>query len=130
MNRLKELIDRYGNLKSEIDSYKKQVDEDNAEIKRIMLESNCEKETGTDYKATCKIITTESFNDAKLLAKLKSIWSETHGSMTNPFIKRIEVVDMEEVEKAIYSGEIDPKDLADCKDIKTQTRLTVSKIKK
>lgn len=128
--KLKELIDRYGNLKSEMDSYKKQVDADNAEIKSIMTSLGSENAEGDSYKVTCKVIESEKFNEAKLLAKVKSLWSEHHGSMTNPYIQRIEVVNMEELEQAIYSGEIDPKQLADCKETSTQTRLTVSKIKR
>lgn len=129
MSELKKLIDRYGNMKAEMDSYKKQVDADNAEIKKIMTEAGDEKAEGDEFKVTCKVIEIEKFNDAKLLAKLKSLWAEQNGKKKNPFIKKIEVVDMEELENAIYSGEIDPKQLAECKDINTQTRLTVSKIK-
>ena len=35
MEDLKQLIERYGNMKGEMDSYKKQVDADNKAIKQV-----------------------------------------------------------------------------------------------
>lgn len=125
---LKTLIDKYGDENAECNRLKKIVKEDNEEIKKIMLESGNENSEGNNYKVTCKTIVTEDFNEDKLLAKLKELWSDM-GSMTNPYIKMIEVPNMEEIEKAIYSGELDPKELASCKESKSQVRLTVSKLK-
>lgn len=125
---LKTLIDKYGDENAECNRLKKIVKEDNEEIKKIMLESGDENSEGNNYKVTCKTIVTEDFNEDKLLVKLKELWSDM-GSMTNPYIKMIEVPNMEEIEKAIYSGELDPKELASCKESKSQVRLTVSKLK-
>lgn len=125
---LKTLIDKYGDENAECNRLKKIVKEDNEEIKKIMLESGDENSEGNNYKVTCKTIVTEDFNEDKLLTKLKELWSNM-GSMTNPYIKMVEVPNMEEIEKAIYSGELDPKKLAGCKESKSQVRLTVSKLK-
>lgn len=122
MTYLEELIDRYGRLKAEMDSYKKEVDGDNAEIKKLMTEENIENAKGMDYKATCKTIVSESFNEPKLLAKLKEMKIEG-------CIKTREYVDMEELESAIYNGEISATDIADCKEVKETLRLTVTKRK-
>lgn len=120
------LIDKYGDENKEYNDLKKIVEEDKLEIKRIMLEAGSENEEGNNYKVSCKTIVTEDFNLDKLLAKLKSMWKE---DSDNPYIKTIEIVDMEAVEQAIYSGEIDAKKLASCKESKSQVRLSVSKLK-
>lgn len=125
---LKTLIDKYGDENAECNRLKKIVKEDNEAIKEIMLENGNETSEGSNYKVTCKTIVTEDFNEDKLLVKLKELWSNM-GSMTNPYIKMVEVPNMEEIEKAIYSGELDPKELSSCKESKSQVRLTVSKLK-
>lgn len=127
---LKELIDKYGKSKAELDVIKKDVDATNAEIKQLMTSEKIENAEGDTFKATCKEIKSESFNDEKLVAKLRSMWSEHNGSMACPYVKMIYVPDMEEIERALYSGEIKAEDIADCKEVKTTLRLTVSKIKK
>lgn len=124
---LKTLIDRYGDENSEYKRLEKLVNEDKAEIKSIMLKSGDEKQEGNNYKVTCKTIESSEFNNDKLLKTLKELW--TNMGSSNPYIKTIEVPDMEEIERAIYSGELDPKKLASCKESNSQVRLTVSKLK-
>ena len=123
---LKSMIDYYGKINGEYNTLKKDVEEKKAEIKTVML-GKTETADGDDYSVTCKVIEKEFFNDIKLVHKLKKLWKE---DAENPYIKTIEVPHMEEIEKAIYSGEIDPKELADCKDKKEEVRLTVKKKKK
>jgi len=120
---LKTIIDRYGKEKAELDAQKKIVDEDNAKIKELMTADNLENAIGDEFKATCKTIVSENFNEDKLLVVLKK--------MNVPgVIKTKEYVDMEELENAIYNGEIDATKLASCKERKETLRLTVSRIKK
>lgn len=120
MTKLEELIKRYYNLKTEMDSYKKQVDADNKEIKKLMGDSNMAIFDVGDITAVCQEIVSESFDEDKLLSCIKELG-------LNSCIKTKEYVDMAELENLIYSGEIDPKQLSDCKITKTQTRLTVKK---
>lgn len=122
MTKLGELIERYYNLKTEMESYKKQVDADNKEIKRIMNDSNMAICESGDLTATCQEIVSESFDEDKLLSCIK-------GLGLNSCIKTKEYVDMDILESLIYNGEIDPKQLSDCKITKTQTRLTVRRKK-
>ena len=119
---LEKLVDQYGRLKTEMDSYKKSVEESNAEIKVLMKDANLENFSGKQFKAKYTVVVSESFNEPKLLVKLKELGIEG-------VIKTKEYVDMEELEKVIYNGEIDPKLLADCKDVKETPRLTISKLK-
>ena len=123
---LQELIKRYGNNKTEMDSYKKQVDEDNKEIKNIMSTKGMDKAVGGGFTATYSVSVSESFDNDKLTEKLKQLWSK-NGSMKNPYIKLVPMPDMDAIENAIYSGELNAKDLADCKVRKETPRLTIKK---
>ena len=120
---LKEIIDRYGKEKAELDEKKKVVDADNAKIKELMTSDNLENAVGDEYKATCKTIVSENFNEDKLLILIKEM-------KVPGIIKTKEYVDMEELESAIYNGEVDATKLASCKERKETLRLTVSRIKK
>ena len=125
MTRLDELVERYGNLKSEVDSYKKQMDSDNAEIKSIMREDNLSEHKAGGFRAVYSEATSESFNDDMLLMKVKELW---HGEGPCPYVKTVEVPDMKAIEDAIYHGEINPSDLADCKVVKKTPRLNIFKV--
>ena len=119
---LTELIDNYGETKAQLDIVKKDAELMNSEIKKLMTAGSLETVSGSEFKATCKEIKSESFNEDKLLIKLKELGVEG-------CIKTKEYVDMEELESAIYNGEIEPTKLAECKEVKTQLRLTISKLK-
>lgn len=119
---LNDVINRYCLNKSELDSYKKLVDEDSKYIKSQL--NNESFDTG-EYVATVKTIVTEDFDESKLITKLKEMDSE----LISQLIKTKEYVDMELLESAIYEGLIDPTQLKDCKISKSQTRLTVKRSK-
>jgi len=106
------------------------VEKDNKEIKQIMLSAGDEVREVDGLKVTCKTIESEDFDQAKLLYKIKQLWVAQNPGTKCPWIQTVEVVDMEAVTNAIYDGMIQATDLADCKTKKTQTRLTVTKIKK
>lgn len=132
---LNDLIPRYYLNKSELDSYKKLVDADNTAIKEILLKNLAKGETSVsetvdDLVATIKVIDKTDFDYNKLLQKLKSDWFEQHGSMTCPYVKTIETVNMEAVEDALYNGQLDAKALEGCKVPKVENRLTVKRSKK
>lgn len=127
MSNLDELVPRYYANKIAENALKKENAKDNNEIKSIMLKAKKETENIGDYKISCKTIVTEDFDKDLLLKKVKSIWTEKNGSMTCPWIDRIEVVNDEALEEAIYNGLINPEDLKSCKVSKSQVRLTVSK---
>ena len=126
---LKTLVDNYGVTNAQYNLYKKQYDQENKEIKSIidkimheeeLTEYTCE---GSVFKATVKEKITEDFNEGRLLMRLKELGVEG-------VIKTREYVDMDELESAIYNGEVDATKLADCKDSTRSIRLTISKIKK
>lgn len=116
--KLEEEINQYGELKSAADSYKKQAEAENAVIKKYMLENNLTSAKSDSYSVSCKTITSQSFNDEKLLEKLKSL-------KTEGIVKTREYVDMEALEGAIYNGKLNASELADCRETKQQVRLTI-----
>lgn len=135
MESLKDLIPRYFLNKGELDAYKKLVDKDNKSIKELLLEKLKKNETSVSetvdgITATCTVIDKTDFDYNKLLQKLKSDWHKDNGSMTCPYIKLVEQVNMEAVEDAIYNGQLDPKSLEECKVPKFENRLTIKKEKK
>lgn len=129
MSKLDELVNRYGNLKSEMDSYKKQVNADNSEIKSIMKEMDISEHNSGEFTAKYSITVSESFDEDKLVHTLQSIWSNKNGSMTNPYLKMVYIPDMEAIENAIYNGQLNAAELAGCKVTKETPRLTIKRNK-
>ena len=121
--KLAELISRYYEMKSEMDSYKSQVDSDNKAIKEIMGKEKLSKHTYGEYTANYKVIDKSYFDEPKLLERLKALGR-------TDAIKTKEYVDMACVENMLYNGELSPEDIKDCKVTKYEERLTVKKEEK
>ena len=119
---LTELIDCYGNRKAELDGIKKVVDGYNKDIKEAMSEMNISKASSDNYTATLSNVTSESFDEPKLIAKLKALGN-------TDCIKLVETVDMNAIENAIYTGKLKAAELADCKVVNSTQRLTIKKNK-
>lgn len=122
MEKLKQLIERFGANNEQVKALKKLTDADNAEIKQLMVAGNLSSVESDTFVATYSVTKQESFDETKLLDKIKEL------GLTN-VIKTVEVVDMELLESAIYDGEVSGADLADCKVIKEIPKLLV-KLKK
>lgn len=119
---LQTLIERYGNNKTEMDSYKKQVEEDNKAIKEIMTSTNIREAVGGKFVAKLSESVSESFDEERLLATL-------HVLGVTDCIKTKEYVDMSILEDLIYNGKVNAAELASCKITKVTPRLTISKVK-
>lgn len=122
MEKLKQLVERFGINNEQVKSLKKLTDADNAEIKKLMVASSLASVESEQFVAAYSVTKQESFDETKLIQKLKDL------GVTN-VIKTVEVVDMELLESAIYDGEVSGSDLADCKVIKETPKLVV-KLKK
>ena len=135
MENLTQLIERYGTLKGEMDSYKKQVDADNKAIKEIMAENNLTEASGGGYIAKYSETVSNNFDEAKLLEKLENMTYKDANCSCPVSVKSIGVikmkpyVDMEALENAIYNGQISAVDLADCRIVVKTPRLTIKKEK-
>lgn len=126
MNNLEQLIDAYALNKSELDSYKKICDAENAEIKALMTELELDKAYTEDYTATLSIQHRETMDEDKLLEVLRD------AGYADIVIRTKEYVDMDLLEAAIYHDRIDKDTLLAmqrCKEVKEVQTLKISKRK-
>lgn len=119
---LKELVRLFYEDKQQLDNYKKSTDEYNKDIKEIMGQLDLNEFESDDLVAKIGVQNRESFNEDKLIDKLKSL-------NVSGVIKTKEYVDMDALENAIYNELIDASELTSCKEVKTITNLKVSKKK-
>ena len=123
MDELNDYIEEFYIVKNEVDKYKKIADDDNKKIKKLMEKANfTEFETSNGLVAKVSIQKRESFNEDKLITKLKEL------NICKP-IKTIEVIDYEALEDVIYNNELDATKISDCKQIKEVQVLKVNKKK-
>lgn len=119
---LKELIRLFYEDKQQLDEYKKSTDEYNKNIKDLMGKLDTTEFESDDLIAKIGVQNRESFNEPKLIEKLKELNIEG-------VIKTREYVDMDALENVIYNGLLDASELTPCKEVKTVTTLKVSKKK-
>lgn len=125
MDSLDVLVERYGNLKTEMDSYKKQVDADNADIKTTLVKMGLNEYSAGGYTVKYSVAVSEGFDEEKLLAKIDEMkLPEELG-----IIKMKPYVDMTALENAIYNGKLNAAELSSCKTKKETPRLTIKKNK-
>jgi len=129
METFEELVERYYLNKQQENELHKRNTEDNTTIKTHMHLGSMTKTDTNNYTVSITEVKSEKFNDDKLVQKLREIWSKDHGSMECPWLKMVYVPDMEAIENAIYENELDPKMLADCKEVSVRENLYV-KLKK
>lgn len=110
---LEELVSVWGENKSAMDSYKKIVDAKAKKIKELMLNSNLTKKTSGKYTAKLTTRKSESFDEDGLVKYIKSSLWANMGSMECPYIKTVEVVNWDALEKAMYNGEISKEQMTD-----------------
>ena len=125
-NNLDKLIPQYAQNKSEMESYRKICDRENAEIKKIMLDKKLPEHIIGNYKATCTVSQRENMNEDILLEIFR-----THD--ITGIIKTKEYVDFDALEKAIYDGKISEDVLLEmnkAKETKEVVILKVTKLKK
>lgn len=116
------LVSRWAENKTEMDSYKDSVTADANDIKQMMKELGIKVIEVPGFKATYSERVSQNFNEDKLLAKIKSL-----GFVD--CVKMVEVVDMEKLESLIYDNELDPSELASCKETKVTPTLKLTKLR-
>ena len=125
LNDLDTLIPQYAANKSELDSYKKICDKENAQIKAIMKDFVVPSYKAGGYKATYSIQERESMNEDVLL-------DIAHHFGISEIVKTKEYIDFDVLEKAIYDGKISDDVLLEmnkAKEVKEVVTLRVTKIK-
>lgn len=129
---LKQYVNEYSEKKSVYDEEKKVIDKLNGSIKELMTEYELSEYEGDNVTVTCTVSDTEKMNEDMLLEVIKTkIWAG-NGSMQCPFIKTVEQVDFDALEKAIYNGDLSKEQLLEigkCKEVKSTTTLRIKKKK-
>lgn len=127
---LKELIPSYGEHKSEFDILDKQVKEENAQIKKLILESGEMKHEVDGWKASVSVSKRENFNEDKLIKILTT--NDKFIEVRAEIVKTKPYVDFDALEEAIYRGDIDKDMLVEldtAKESKEVVTLRISKVK-
>lgn len=125
-SKLDELIPQYASNKSEMESYKKICDRENAQIKSIMRDMDLSSYEAGGYKATYTVSERESMNEEMLL-------EIAHKYGIPEIVKTKEYIDYDALENAIYNEQISQDVLLEmnkAKESKEVVTLRVSKIKK
>ncbi len=125
----KELVDRYYKNKSIADDYAKLAKPDNEAIKKEMVRRKINNWDKDELAVTYRVDVSKTLNEKRVLDALKEDWVAKHGKAKCPWIKKVEVVDMEELEKAMYDNQVDAKLVESCKEEKQTPKLFV-KLKK
>lgn len=128
MANLTEVINRYGDNKTEMDRYKKLCDADNSLIKTEMIGDKMDSIDTDKYIAKITTVDKSFMDEPKLLNVIHSF------NIPNSLgiIKTKKYIDEDALESAIYNGEISQEvmdKIAECKVEKTEYRLTVRKKK-
>lgn len=123
---LQKIVDDYGDCNEQVKKLKKGMEDVNHEIKTIMCRESLDDFTTDKFVAKYQVIKKKDFDEDKLLGVVKSKWKEEHGEEKNPYIKTVEVLDIEALTKAVYAGDFDVQAVKDCEVITETERLTVS----
>ena len=130
---LDKLVADYGLADSTLKDLKKTCDIAKDEIKKRMESEGESEHTSGGY--TVKYIVSEktTVDEEKMLQILKRDWVKRNGSAECPYIRRVEVLDMDALESELYAENI-PKDvvaeLGTCNTINKVVTLRCSKAKK
>lgn len=128
--------------KEQIELYCEQMNEEKAlhkanktlndNIKQTLIDDNATDAKSGKYSVHLETRVTEELDTVKMLDILKAFWKKKYGSKKCPFIRTVEVLDMEELESFMYTEEL-PSDLIldlDMCRIKKETKALTYKIAK
>ena len=120
---LTQLVNDFGEAKTNADAYKKQAEGFNKQLKEYFANSEVSELASDEYRVKYSVATTKGFDEEKLLLKLKQLGA-------TDCIKTVEVVDMNNLENAIYNKRIDAAVLADCEKVTHTEKINLYKVKK
>lgn len=124
LEKLDKLVPQYAQTKQQADTYKKQSDKENAEIKSIMTSLALQHYEAGGYKVVRSVQKRESINEEQLI-------EIAHKYNIPDVIKTKEYIDFDALEKAIYDGNISQDVLLEmdkAKDAKHVVQLRISKL--
>lgn len=119
---LKSDISTYYEVNNQVKSLKKSMDVLNKNIKEQLMQENLDHVEVGGYSAKITTVSSVSFDPDILLALVKEIGRED-------LIKTREYVDVDDIERLVYTGKLNAKDVAPAQILKEQVRLNVGKVK-
>ena len=130
LSKLSKLVKEWGEEKVVCDDLTKKVKDYAAQIKKIMIAENLEDSESGPYIAKLSFSHTENFDEGGMISFIKSVLWADKGSMECPYIKRVEVVDWDAIEKAMYNGDISKEHILEMDKFKSVTDTPVLKLAK
>lgn len=130
LSELRNLVADWGPKKSTVDSLDKEIKADAAKIKKIMMEEELEESTSGIYTAKLSFQNKEVIDEEGMLQYIKSVLWGDKGSMHCPYIRMIEVIDWDALEKDMYSGKITKEQIIAMDKFKSINKTPVLKLKK
>ena len=122
----------YCGYKEEEKSLNKNIKALNEDIKKTMDAANVKVVTTEDYIVTLESRTKDDIDPALMLMVLKKYWDKEHKGEPCPFIRTIEVLDEDELEKFMYSTKLPAETVSALDKCRTTTvtqALTYKKVK-
>ena len=130
LSELRKLVADWGPKKSTVDSLDKEVKADAAKIKELMMKEELDESTSGIYTAKLSFQNKETINEEGLLQYIKTtLWGDK-GSMHCPYIKLVETIDWDALEKDIYNGKITKEQVIDMDKFRTINKTPILKLKK
>ena len=129
---LDNLVAVYGMNDAEMKRLKGICDKDKEQIKELMAKEPNNKYTAGGYTVTYIVSEDTTVDEEKMLSIIKRDWANHNGSMECPYIRRVEVLDMDALESAIYSEKLSKEVIAElgaCTTKKPRVTLKCSKVK-
>lgn len=110
MSKFDDLVAHYGEVDTKIKSLKKELDSDKVTIKNEMSKENLSSYSAGGYTVTYSIRNDVEVDEVKMLQILKKDWANRYGSAECPYIRTVEVIDMDKLEAVLYANEL-PQDV-------------------
>lgn len=124
LQKLEDLIPKFGHNNSEAASFKKLADVEKSSIKDLLSELKLTKHSAGGYTVTMSETQKETFNEEQLIATLKKMKKQKGIVKNRPY------VDMDALEAAIYNGEIPAEKLVSCQEVTSTVALRIKADKK
>lgn len=121
---LTELVNIFAEAKTKADEYDKLAKETNAKLKALMKVNNLTSVENDDYIISLSVQNRDTFDEVPMIQFMEE------NKVANWTIHSKKFVDMEELEKAIYSGDISQEQMDELQKFRIPKSVDVLKMKK
>lgn len=122
--KLTEMVNEFVELKTKADEYDKKAKELNAKLKKEMKERGIDSAEGEDFIVNLSVQNRDTFDEAPMIKFMEE------QKVANWTIHTKKFIDMEELEKAIYNGDISQENMDELQKFRIHKSVDVLKMKK